>query len=133
MAVKGAPVIITTKNGIPVRPVESGGPLLTVTDNGIGAPITISERGAPFVVGGIGPSIYQEGPLYIAHRMSGMMYPEFSNDSYQWGYDAGLRQFEIDARFQHPQADECQNDVQGYGNFAIWRDTIGMCYISLNL
>lgn len=25
MAVKGAPVIITTKNGIPVRHVESGG------------------------------------------------------------------------------------------------------------
>ncbi len=98
MAVKGAPVIITTKNGIPVRPVESGGQLLTVTDNGIGAPITVSERGAPFVVDGIGPSIYQDGPLYIAHRMSGLMYPEFSNDSYQCGYDAGLRQFEIDAR-----------------------------------
>lgn len=53
MALKGVPVIITAKNGVPVRPVEKDGPLMTVATNGIGAPVTISERGAPCVVQGL--------------------------------------------------------------------------------
>ena len=55
MAVKGVPVIVTAKNGLPVRPVDKNGPLLTVSENGIGAPITLSDLGAPAVVQGLPP------------------------------------------------------------------------------
>lgn len=51
----GVPVVIADR-GFPVRPVESGAPLLTVATNGFGAPIVIDEvRGTPFVVEGLPP------------------------------------------------------------------------------
>lgn len=43
MALKGTPVIVVDEGGLPVNPVEAGGPLLTVAENGIGA--TISQSG----------------------------------------------------------------------------------------
>lgn len=55
MPVSGPPVVIVESGGAPVRPVDSGYPLLTVSENGIGAPITISDRGAPFIVQGYEP------------------------------------------------------------------------------
>lgn len=49
----GVPVVIADR-GFPVRPVESGAPLLTVSTNGFGAPIVIDEtHGTPFVVEGL--------------------------------------------------------------------------------
>lgn len=43
----GVPVVIAANGlGAPVRPVESGAPLLTIADNGLGVPIVISERSA---------------------------------------------------------------------------------------
>lgn len=50
----GIPVVVSN-NGIPVRPVDDGWPVMTVADNGLGAPITISDDGAPFVVKGLVP------------------------------------------------------------------------------
>lgn len=51
----GVPVVIAENGyGFPVRPVESGAPLLTVSTNGFGAPIVIDEtHGTPFVVEGL--------------------------------------------------------------------------------
>lgn len=48
----GVPVIIVESGGVPVRPVEAGFPLMTVADNGMGTPITITDLGAPFIVQG---------------------------------------------------------------------------------
>lgn len=39
--------------GVPVRPVDSNAPSVTLTDNG--APIVISDRGAPFIIDGYNP------------------------------------------------------------------------------
>jgi len=44
------------------------------------------------------PTVNQLSPLYIAHRCSSSMYPEFSDQSYGWAYDAGVRHLEIDVR-----------------------------------
>ena len=49
----GVPVIVVDEGGFPVTPVESGGPLMTVATNGIGAPITLTDNGAPCVVQGL--------------------------------------------------------------------------------
>lgn len=50
----GVPVVIAENGfGVPVNPVDSGAPLLTVAANGRGTPIVISERGAPFIVQGL--------------------------------------------------------------------------------
>lgn len=51
----GVPVVVVDKGGFPVRQVDSDAPLLTVASNGLGAPITFSDNGAPFVVEGISP------------------------------------------------------------------------------
>ncbi len=48
----GIPVVITDRNGIPVTPVSSGAPLMTVAANGLGTPIVITDNGAPFIVDG---------------------------------------------------------------------------------
>lgn len=54
--IKGIPVRIVAKNGIPVIPVESDAPLMTVVENGFGIPIVIVEKfGVPFVVQGYNP------------------------------------------------------------------------------
>lgn len=50
MAVKGIPVVIVAKGGIPVRKVTARGPLMTEAANDRGVPITYSTRGAPFIV-----------------------------------------------------------------------------------
>lgn len=47
------PVVISERFGFPVRPVETGAPVLTVAENGLGAPIVITETGTPFVVEGL--------------------------------------------------------------------------------
>lgn len=53
---KGVPVVIAANGlGFPVKPVDSGAPLMTVADNGLGSPIVISDRGAPFIVDGYTP------------------------------------------------------------------------------
>lgn len=49
----GVPVVIVEKNGVPVRPVDNGAPVLTVADNGLGTPIIITDKGAHFVVQGL--------------------------------------------------------------------------------
>lgn len=49
------PVVIIESGGFPVRPVETGFPVMTVADNGIGTPITITDLGAPFIVQGYEP------------------------------------------------------------------------------
>lgn len=51
----GAPVVISEKYGIPVRPVDRDAPVLTVAENGLGTPIVITENGAPFIVEGLIP------------------------------------------------------------------------------
>lgn len=53
----GIPVVIIENGGTPVRPVEAGFPLMTVADNDIGLPITISDLGSPFIVQGYEPPI----------------------------------------------------------------------------
>lgn len=52
----GPPVVVVESGGFPVRPVESDAPVLTIAENGEGAPITIDdENGAPFIVEGYEP------------------------------------------------------------------------------
>lgn len=55
MPTQGFPVVIVEDKGVPIRPVESNYPLMTVAENGMGLPITISDLGAPFVVQGYEP------------------------------------------------------------------------------
>lgn len=51
----GFPVTLST-NGTPIRPVDKNAPVMTIVDTGFGAPITISDNGAPFIVeGDLGP------------------------------------------------------------------------------
>lgn len=58
MMIKGFPVVIAESGkGFPVRPVESGYPLMTIATNGKGAPIVISDLGAPFIVQGYEPPV----------------------------------------------------------------------------
>ena len=52
----GIPVVIAENGiGIPVRPVEANAPVMTIANNGYGAPIVISDLGAPFIVDGYAP------------------------------------------------------------------------------
>lgn len=54
MAVKGFPVVIAANGiGIPVKPVDGRAPLMTVSENGFGTPIVISDLGTPFIVEGL--------------------------------------------------------------------------------
>lgn len=63
----GVPVVIAENGrGFPVRPVESGAPVLTVAASGLGVPIIVSERGAPFVVEGL----YDPDALALFARMA---------------------------------------------------------------
>lgn len=58
MPVMGHPVVISDEGlGFPVNPVLTRAPLLTVAENGKGAPITISPLGAPFIVEGYEPPV----------------------------------------------------------------------------
>lgn len=67
--VKGFPVVFSP-NGIPVRPVSSNAPLMTVADNGYGLPITISDNGAPFIVEQPTPPV--PGPLDAEFQEEGL-------------------------------------------------------------
>lgn len=60
---KGIPVVIS-ENGMPITPVQSGAPLLTVSGNGFGVPVTITENATPFMVDGLAPRPL--GPLDYA-------------------------------------------------------------------
>ena len=52
----GIPVVIAENGiGIPGRPVEANAPVMTIANNGYGAPIVISNLGAPFIVDGYVP------------------------------------------------------------------------------
>lgn len=51
----GAPVVIVAKGGFPVAPVEKNAPVLTVATNGRGVPVTIADRGTPFIIEGYVP------------------------------------------------------------------------------
>lgn len=51
---KGIPVVVSPF-GLPVKQVEDGAPLMTVSDNGFGLPIRLSDRGFPFIVEGLAP------------------------------------------------------------------------------
>lgn len=52
----GIPVVIAENGlGVPVRPVESGAPVMTVASNGLGVPIVISDLGVLFIVEGLAP------------------------------------------------------------------------------
>ncbi len=53
----GVPVVIVESGGLPVKQVDSGAPLMTVAENGLGVAVTLSDRGPAFVVsGGATPS-----------------------------------------------------------------------------
>ena len=52
----GIPVVMSENGlGLPVRPVEANAPVMTIANNGYGAPIVISDLGAPFIVDGYVP------------------------------------------------------------------------------
>lgn len=52
----GIPVVIAENGqGIPVKPVDGDAPDMVVSTNGFGAPIVLSENGAPFIVDGVMP------------------------------------------------------------------------------
>lgn len=65
MAHKGIPVVVVPSGGFPVRSVLTGAPLMSVAGSGFGAPITLSDRGAPFVIDGLvtGPILRIEPTL----------------------------------------------------------------------
>lgn len=50
MALKGVPVVVVPSGGVPIRAVDQGAPLMTVSDTGAGTPITYTDLGAPMVV-----------------------------------------------------------------------------------
>lgn len=50
----GIPVIIKSSGGFPVRQVTARAPVMTVATNGKGVRITLSSRGAPFIIQGSG-------------------------------------------------------------------------------
>ena len=49
----GFPVVIVEKGGFPVKAVETRAPIMMVAENGMGVPIVLSERGAPFIIEGL--------------------------------------------------------------------------------
>lgn len=51
----GIPVVIVEEGGIPVVPVESRAPVMTVAENGLGIPVTLTDakKGAPFIIEGL--------------------------------------------------------------------------------
>ena len=52
----GIPVVMPENGlGLPVRQVEANAPVMTIANNGYGAPIVISDLGAPFIVDGYVP------------------------------------------------------------------------------
>ena len=46
---------------------------------------------------GAAVSVLQTAPIVIAHRCSGLVYPEFSDKSYDWAVADGIKHIEIDA------------------------------------
>ena len=52
----GIPVVMSENVlGLPVRPVDAKAPVMTIAGNGLGAPIVISDIGAPFIIEGYTP------------------------------------------------------------------------------
>lgn len=49
----GIPVIVVESGGMPVTAVETNAPVMTVADNDIGIPITLTDNAAPFIVQGL--------------------------------------------------------------------------------
>ena len=60
----GIPVVVTPSGGLPVKLVDADAPVLTVSANGLGLPVTFSDRGMPFVVEG--GSNWFDDPQYDA-------------------------------------------------------------------
>lgn len=74
---KGIPVVISENGyGVPVTPVESGAPFMTVSENALGTPIVITENGAPFVVDVSAP----QSPLWQSFFIVA------GNNPFGWGY-----------------------------------------------
>jgi hypothetical protein len=48
----GIPVVVVSSGGVPVTPVQSGAPVLTVSQSGHGLPVTPSNNAAPFIIDG---------------------------------------------------------------------------------
>lgn len=67
MTIKGVPVVVVESGGVPVTPVVSGAPLLTISQNGLGTPITITENASPFILDGMVPPA-PPGPLDVVVR-----------------------------------------------------------------
>lgn len=63
------PAVTIATHGFPVRAVDSGAPELTLKDSG-GAPIVISDRGAPFVVDGYNPTPPEDVTNYTGTYVS---------------------------------------------------------------
>lgn len=53
----GIPVVLSSR-GFPVRSVDTDAPVMTVAPNGRGAPITLTERGHPFIIQGLDPDAF---------------------------------------------------------------------------
>lgn len=52
----GIPVVIVASGGIPVTPVQSDAPVMSVSPSGLGTPVTLSNNAAPFIIdGGFAP------------------------------------------------------------------------------
>lgn len=78
MAVKGIPVVIASRGlGFPVNPVDAGAPLMEIASNDIGAPITLTRNGAPFIVPGLPEFNWQ--PLSMTAGTDGVQWIGFSN------------------------------------------------------
>lgn len=70
--VSGIPVVISGNGlGLPVKPVASDAPLMTVAENGFGSPIVISDLGAPFVVDGYTPIDFGFVPMDLLAEAEG--------------------------------------------------------------
>lgn len=66
----GVPVVVVGSGGFPITPVVSGAPLLSIAQNGVGTPVTITENAAPFILEGAVPPP-QPGPLEVIVRVNG--------------------------------------------------------------
>jgi hypothetical protein len=77
----GIPVVIAANGiGVPVTPVESNAPVMTITPNGFGAPIVLAENATPFIIEGFTPVDWDFQPFSMTAEEEG-----------QWvGYSTGV-------------------------------------------
>lgn len=77
----GIPVVIATNGiGLPVTPVESNAPAMTIAANGFGTPIVLTDNAAPFIIDGFVPVNWNFQPIVMTAATNG-----------QWvGYSTGV-------------------------------------------